>query len=186
MRPIKTYPDRRSEALWLPDIAHINSDIFACGPMCRTVAAAAAAWFTTDKPMAMSFFLDRTRTVYQLGWANGTTTTDNIDIGIYDTAWNRKVSTGSIGRSGTSAWQFSDVTDTVLPRGKYWLAVVMHGTTASHMQFCGPTVLSALELADVQDSATSAFPLPDPLTNMALVATAVRIPEVAIAFRATP
>jgi hypothetical protein len=41
-----------------------------------------------------------------------------------------------------------------------------------------------VNLAGVQDSATDAFPLPDPLTNMAGAAVAAVLPLMAVAMRA--
>lgn len=140
-----------------------------------------AAWPSANKPVAIPFRLSQGCTVVQLGWVNGGgTMTDSVDIGIYDTGWNRLVSGGGAARSGASAWQWADVADTELSPGKYYLAMSNNGTTANNVQFFGTgsnwgqTI--TLAWLGCYDSATDAYPLPNPLTNMVAVATFPRMP----------
>jgi hypothetical protein len=69
--------------------------------------------------------------VRKLGIANGATATGNLDLGLYDAAGIRLVSTGPTAQSGVNAEQVTDVTDTTIGPGLYYLACVMDGTTAT-------------------------------------------------------
>lgn len=142
-------------------------------------------WPSANKPVAIPFYLWQPKTVYQLGWLNGSgTMTDSVDIGIYDSSWVRKVSAGSTALSGASSLQFVNVTDTPLTApAKYYLVMSCNGTTANQLNVITGTVTQMLVLAGCFDSATNAFPLPDPLTNMVAAATFVSIPNMYIAFR---
>ena len=153
-----------------------------------SIAGNSYAWEAANCPVALKFWLNRPETVYQLGWENGSgTMTDSCDVGIYDTGWARKISTTSTARSGVSSLQFVDVADTALTAGGYWLVMSNTGTTANQQQgstFYANATMSAL--AGVYDSATTAEPLPDPLTNMAAAATFTHIPMLVIALRSSP
>lgn len=134
-------------------------------------------WTAANDPLAFPFRLNEGCTVTRLGWVNGTTlTTSNFDMGIYTSAFARVVSTGSTARAGASAWQFVDVADTPLAPGDYYL--VGAGDTAVANRPGGIQAVAApgLALFGAFDSATDAFPLPDPLTNMALATTFTILP----------
>ena len=143
------------------------------------------AWAGANDVVAIPFRLFTGMTVYQLGTWNGSgTMTDSFDIGIYDTAWNRKVSKGGTARSGVSSAQWVDVTDTYLPPGKYYLAMSNNGTTANNSRnINGATSVGVQALLGVMDSATAAYPLPDPLTNMAAASIFTSLPIFMIAGR---
>ena len=145
-------------------------------------------WQTANKPLAISFFMGSDFTIYQLGWLNGSgTMTDSVDVGVYDFAWNRKISTTGTARSGASALQFVDVTDTPLPAGHYYMAMVGNGTTANQ-QACWTAVPAGTLTPLEHDSATSAYPLPNPLTNMVnpgATHTSTGYPVMVIALRST-
>ena len=142
------------------------------------------AWPSAQKPVAVPFYLWQPETIYQLGWLNGSgTMTDNVDVGVYDSSWNRKISTGSTARAGASSLQFVDVADTPLAApAKYFLVMSDDGTTAGQQNAWFLTS-QIVQLADCWDSSTNAFPLPDPLTNMVLAATFVIVPVMFMAFR---
>lgn len=144
------------------------------------------AWPSANKPCAVPFRVFTGMTVYQLGWRNGSgTMTDSFDIGIYDANWNRKVSGGGTARSGPSLIQWVDVTDTFLSPAKYYLVGSNNGTTTSNaISIDGAgTSVGMLAALGCQDSATNAYPLPDPLTNMVPAATFINIPQMVIAAR---
>lgn len=142
-----------------------------------------AAWASANDPVAIPFTFWETVTVYKLAMQNGSSPGDNFDIGIYDENWVRKVSAGST--AATSSWQVVDIADTVIGPGRYWLVLVRDTTTASRCGFYTVSfTVASMAFAGLFDSATDAFPLPDPLTNMAAVATATRPPIVGIYTRA--
>ncbi len=148
--------------------------------------ASSGAWFVANKPVAIPFRLSTYATVYQLGWRNGSgTMADSIDVGIYDTSWVRKISTGSTARSGASSVQWVNVADTALAPGDYYLVGANNGTSANNQVFLLSTASTAVLMAALGlfDSATNAVPLPDPLTNMVAAATITRIPSLLIACR---
>lgn len=141
---------------------------------------------TANKPWAFPFVIDEGVTVYQLGWICAAAPGGNADIGIYDTSWNRLVSAGSTSGAGTSlVWTWVDVVDTLLPAGSYYLAYCRDDVTVN--RFATVQNVSAqpiCALAGVMDSSTSAFPLPDPLTNMVVDVTNIAVPILGIAIRA--
>jgi hypothetical protein len=155
-----------------------------------TIASAASGstlWPSANKPIAVPFRVFVGMTVYQLGWVNGSgTMTDSFDIGVYDASWNRKVSGGGTARGTLSTTQWVDVTDTFLQVGKYYLVGAGNGITAgqftSYISVSGQTVTLNASLGFF-DSATNAYPLPDPLTNMVACATFTGVPMMAIAAR---
>lgn len=142
------------------------------------------AWLSINDPIAAPFYLRTRRTCYQLGVYNGSSVGENFDVGIYDGSWNRIISTGSTACSGTV--QFVDVADTVLQaRTLYYLVQSRDNITANRMRRWNIGTAPGMGLIGIQSSATDAFPLPDPLTNMALVsATFTTLPVMMIALRA--
>lgn len=154
----------------------LTSPEFAAAGASLDPAAASVAWFSANDPCAYPFRLSEPGTVKKLGWVNGTAAGGNVDIGVYSTAWVRLVSTGSTAGSGNSLWQWVDVTDTALAAGKYYLAMSRDNTTANRCQRWGNALpVGGHTLLGTQDSATNAFPLPDPLTNMGDAATVTPI-----------
>jgi hypothetical protein len=147
--------------------------------------SANVTWPSANKPIAVPFRVFKGMTVYQLGWINGSgTMTDSIDIGIYDASWNRKVSGGGTARSGASAIQWVDVTDTFLRAGKYYVVQAGNGVTANQAQAVASAQTTAtLQTLQCFDSATNAYVLPDPLTNMVTAGTFTVIPHSRIAAR---
>jgi hypothetical protein len=145
-----------------------------------------AAWPSANKPVAVPFWVPTPAIIYRLGWRNSAGTLNtNVDVGVYDSAWARLVSTGSTARSGSNAMQFVDVADTVVvPSKKYYLVGACDATTANNHRNW-PLMVSATHMAliGVLDSATNAFPLPDPLTNMVAAATFTGLPQLFMAMR---
>lgn len=141
---------------------------FSIGAASIDPAAASTAWFSANDPCAYPFRLSEPTTVRKLGWVNGTAAGGGVDIGVYSDSFVRLVSTGAQTGSGNSLWQWFDVTDTTLAAGKYFLAMARDNTTANRCGRWGNALVVGLHaLLGTQDSATDAYPLPDPLTNMA-------------------
>lgn len=56
--------------------------------------------------------------------------TGNVDVGIYTHDFTLITSTGSTAKAGASTCQYLDVTNKIIPPGRYWLAAVFTaGTT---------------------------------------------------------
>lgn len=137
-------------------------------------------WDSINDPVAIPFVMPVAGTVVALGWLNGGGAV-NADLGIYNTAFARQVSTGSVAKSA-SGFQWVSVGPTSLNAGQYFLVMSTNSIAAN--SGAGYTLLSAghLALMGCQDSATDAFPLPATLTNMAAAATFSHIPYVGIGF----
>lgn len=158
----------------------INVQVAAVG------SSASGAWFSANDPIALAFRLSEVAIAVELGWLNGSAAGGGVDVGIYDASWVRLVSTGAQTGSGNNAWQFVNVTDTTLLPGKrYYLAMARDNITANRVRIlgCGQNA-NSVALGGGFDSATDAYPLPNPLTNMAAAATTTTVPVMALALRA--
>ena len=133
-----------------------------------TAAASSATFPASNRAILYPFDITEDITVTQLWSYNGATASGNIDVGIYDSAFGRVVSSGTTAQSGTNSLQVFNITDTPLTAGQYYMAVAMDNTTgtlfrqsfaANHMRAAG-----CFQMA-------SAFVLPSTITPAA-VATA--------------
>lgn len=146
-------------------------------------ASASGQWFSANDPCAMSFCLPRGGTVDQLGWVNGSAAGGNHDIGIYDLAWNRLVSSGSTVGTGNSVWQWVDVADTTLQPGRYYLAISRDNATANRVTYyIHAQQTYVVEFMGGWTTATDSFPLPNPLAGM-VASTLTLVPVMAIGLR---
>ena len=73
--------------------------------------------------------------VRRVWWANGSTVNASatIEVGVYSDSGRAPASllvSGSATQSGTETVQFADCTDTYLPLGRYWLALVPSTTSS--------------------------------------------------------
>jgi hypothetical protein len=108
-----------------------------------------------------------TPTVFSQAWLkNGSAVSGNVDIGIYSADGTRLVSTGSTAQSGTNAYQTIDMTDTLVGRGLYYIALSIDNTTAT-------TFRRNLDAASMRGvgvaQEASASPLPASATFAAVV-----------------
>lgn len=94
--------------------------------------------------------------------ANGATASGNVDIGLYDDAWNRLTSTGSTAQSGTATVQVIDITDILVPPGRYYLALAMSSATATTQATPSGTAMLGASMGWAQEA--SALPLPSTAT----------------------
>ncbi len=151
--------------------------IHTFGPQCLGVliaatastAPASVAWPTANQAFFYPFVINEPFLAQQIGHMNGGTANGNMDVGIYDTQGNRLVSIGSTAQSGTSAEQLFNITDTLLDRGLYYLAIAMDGTTGTSVRASGPSGVGARSTGIWLMS--TAFPLPAMATYAALGAT---------------
>lgn len=148
-----------------------------------TIAPASAVYPAAQRALYFPFRLYRQETVYRFFWVNGTTaSTDNFQVGVYDTAGNSiKLGTSTLA-SGASACQFDNIADFVLYPGVYFMAIWGSGTTA-HLMRCGPTLRFMRAIGVFQQSS-----LAGGLPTTATFATAATgyIPIFGLALRASP
>jgi hypothetical protein len=86
------------------------------------------SWSTANRAYFIPVQVLTTITVYKMSWLNGSTVgTNNADVGIYNSAYTRLVSSGGTLTAGANSIQIVDVADTVLTPDTYFLAMVMNG-----------------------------------------------------------
>lgn len=151
-------------------------------------AAASATWAAANTGFFYPFTLTQFATAYKLLFYVGATSSGNIDMGIYDSQFNRIVSMGSTAMSAsTNAVQALDITDTLLSPGDYFLAVACDNTTGT----CFRIAVSADEVAlssfpIYQKGSLTGPTLPNPVTVVTTTQGTPPIYFVGIQFRSAP
>lgn len=80
----------------------------------------------------LPFVVHRTATVKRIAWLNGGTVVGTTEVGIYNEAGARLVTSGAITNSGTNAQQVADIADTELTPGLYYAALVSTGGSSCY------------------------------------------------------
>lgn len=153
---VSIYPDCPEASL-----AHAN-----CTSNGFWTSAASAAWPAANRAIFYPFLLHVPTVLTKLWCLNGNTVSGNLDIGIYDVAGTKLVSTGSTAQSGTSALQTVTITALPLAPGTYYMAMAMDNTTGTLYRITTPTVNLAIGLGWFQQA--TAFPLPATFTPASL------------------
>lgn len=144
-----------------------------------TLTAVSSNYPGASRALAAPFEIAHPFLVVKAFWFNGgTATTDSADVGVYTEAGALKVSGGGTAISGANALQEVDVTDTLLPPGRYWLTYVQNGVTATLIM--APVAAVTMRVAGCAQMA-SAYPLPSTFTAAAI--TNVNFPLFGIASR---
>jgi hypothetical protein len=119
------------------------------------------SWGTNNLARFVPLTLERPILVKRLFCLNGSSVTGNVDMGIYSYDGGQIIAKGSTAHTGTSVFQFFDITDTWLSPGKYYLGVACSVSTTR----IGVISPSARYTAHHNDrTATSAFALPASVT----------------------
>jgi hypothetical protein len=126
------------------------------------------AWPSANRAYYIPFGLTKSITAKLMFVYNGATASGNFDIGIYDQAGRRLVSSGSTAQAGTNALQTVDITDTWIGPGLFYLALALDNTTGTVQRTSAS--LARQRLTGCFQQAT-AFALPATAT-FAAVATA--------------
>lgn len=146
------------------------------------VALASTAWPSANLAIFVPFRLAAPVIVYKMATGSGTTAAGNFDIGIYDSAGNRLVSSGTTAK-GASVEHIIDVTDTVIGPGLFYLAMSADGTNNYTMltpSGTSPVPLQKTRLMGIV-AAASSFVLPSTVTFAA--STFAPIPMIAAYLR---
>jgi len=93
-------------------------------------APASGAWPVANQGQFIPFALAEPFIVRNLWIANGSVASGNFDLGIYDEALERVLSTGFVPQSGANAVQVVNVTRLRLDSGRYFFAAVFDNVTA--------------------------------------------------------
>jgi hypothetical protein len=83
---------------------------------------ASVNYVTANLAVFVPFWVPDTVVLTKMGLGNGAAVAGNVDLGVYDEAGVRLVSTGTTAQAGTSRIQVIDIGDTTLRRGIYYLA----------------------------------------------------------------
>lgn len=110
----------------MPNIIQPWSDC-ALGPSLFgmvVINPSSAQWVAANVAIFVPFYVTEPVILTKAWWANGGTVAGNVDVGCYDESGALKVSTGSTAVAGTSVQQSVDITDALLGRGRYYMAMV--------------------------------------------------------------
>lgn len=131
----------------------IGNVITACSDTGSSIAWASAA---ANLAGFYPFTLARSYTVAAVFWVNGSTSSGNVDVGIYDTTGTKKASIGSTAQGTINVFQSAALSVTLTP-GQYFFAMVADNATGQY----AATTLSVRKLRayGVRQRSTS-FPLP--------------------------
>lgn len=90
----------------------------------------AGTWPANNLAIYMPLVIPARFTVarFMIGTGN---TTGTVDIGLYNDAGTRLLSTGNTARSGTSSVQYIDVANQSFPPGRYYIALVVSSASGS-------------------------------------------------------
>ncbi|MCH8745139.1 MAG: hypothetical protein IIB31_05770, partial [Chloroflexi bacterium] len=104
---------------------------------------ASGAWPTANVAVYMPFTVHDDFPVKQLRFANGSTVSGNVDIGVYDSDADglprtRLISAGSTGQTDTFDIQLFNVATTTLVAALYYVAGVLDNTTGQAFSFAAP------------------------------------------------
>ena len=148
----------------------------------RGTAPVSAAWSLTNRIIYIPFVLERGSTVYRLFWLNGATAgTNNLQAGVYDSAFVRLIAGTSTLSAGANVCQFDNITDTYLGPGRYYFALWCNGTTATVFRFSGTL---GMPFGQYYETNASGLPATGTPVDPATPSTAI-IPVVGLALRAT-
>lgn len=97
-----------------------------------TSGFASAVYVSTNRAYYFPLILPVDIVVKRFWWANGTVaSTNKIQIGLYREDFTASKLGNQVTAAGASALQFDDIADTVIPAGRYYLAIWCNGTTAT-------------------------------------------------------
>ncbi len=124
------------------------------------IASGATVWPAANRALYVPFEIYAPCAALQIGF-NVAVQSGNLDVGIYDVAGNRIVSSGSTGVAAAGD-QVVDIADTTLPAAAYFLAMSCDNTTASFLAIT--LVAPVLQSIGVQQQALGSVTLPNPAT----------------------
>lgn len=134
----------------------------AMGPLSAvmgTSGSASAVWPAANLALFYPFSVSAPITAVKLYSINGNVASGNIDLGIYDGAGTRLMSSGTTAQAGTTGAQIIDTTDYVLaPNVQYYMAMAMDNGTGTTRCWttAGTGKFAMMGMAQM----ATAFPLP--------------------------
>lgn len=135
---------------------------------------ASTAWPSANRAIFVPFRIREPQLITQIVIGGGSSAGGNFDVGIYDIFGNLLVSSGSTAKQ-TSAESVADITDTLLGRGTYYMAMSADGT--NNYIAVAPSTLALVKACGVKEMDT-AFTLPSTAT-LATLSTSF-VPSIAL------
>jgi len=129
--------------------------------------AGATNWPVANRAFYVPVRITSPFTVDRVFWINGSVVGGNVDVGIYSFDGTRLISSGAIVQSGINVIQISNVANTLIGPGLYYLAVSLSSTTG-RLSKSVPTQYQAVGLGMLEQD--TANPLPAVATFAALSA----------------
>jgi hypothetical protein len=128
------------------------------GGFTKTTTPVASGVYTQNAAYFYPFRLEVPAVAVKMFLQNGATQNGNVDLGIYDAAFNYKISIGSTAQGVANSFQEFDITDTLLAPGIWWMAFAGNSATGTTFRMAnddsvGPALAPHL-------FQTSAFALP--------------------------
>lgn len=137
------------------------------------------AWPAADRALFMPFTLTNFALVRQFLFYVGATSAGNIDVGIYDSALNRVMSSGLTAMSAsTSAIQELNVTDQWIPPGAYYLAATCTSGTGTCFRATYTDELHLPSLSVYEQALGAGTALPVTATPVVTTQATIYIPAV--------
>lgn len=173
------HPPIISGGVQLPIVTAVTED--SLGPSAVALGnPTSRAWGGANTAVFIPFQVQQTCVAYKMWYASGTPidAAGHLDLGIYDEALNRLVSTGSTAQGAVTAMHTVDIADTTLVPGRYYMAMSCDSVTGQYRQWSGS--LRALGQYDIWKMDT-AFPLPATATFALMTFGA--FPDIGITFR---
>jgi hypothetical protein len=158
------HPSLSSESENMPMPPLVSSDSWHClGTQIAAGAsgpAASATYPTANMATYIPLLVTEDITVVKLWVLNGSAVSGNIDMGIYDSSFVRKISIGSTAQAGISVMQEFNISDTLLEAGQYYIALAMDNTTGAVFRYTDAVAAGQITQSWGVASQGSAFPLP--------------------------
>jgi hypothetical protein len=126
---------------------------------------ASGTWPQANTAIFIPFALTKAITIVKMFSMNGATASGSIDLGIYDVAGTRLISSGSTAQAGTNTLQEFDITDTQIGPGLFYMAVAKNDT-AGTLYRVAPVAQLPAGIGVLQQA--SAFALPATATFAAM------------------
>jgi len=90
--------------------------------------ATLSSWPAADRIIYCPIRIREDCTVKRVFWANGSSVSGNLNLGLYDSAGTKLWETGSTAQSGANQAQFVDIADQSVDAGLYYIALQCSAT----------------------------------------------------------
>jgi hypothetical protein len=103
----------------------------------QTAGTSSTAWGSATLALYVPVICPGPFTVAKFWWYNGATVNASysIEAGLYDASGNKLLGTASTAQGTLSTLQEADVTDTLFPAGRYYIALACNNATATFGSF---------------------------------------------------